>query len=265
MQHQRRRTRDDARVVGAGGLTVGARGHLPRPHVSEFPFGNPPRQSPPRRRLWSGLQHSPQRSTAIWDHGRHLEALAGGGGCAAAAEVDDLHRGLAEMERRRVSFLRSSGGTSGPGSRRPSRTQPPAYHGIRPAPGPSSSRWGATSPARRPTDPPGWEPMREWLSAKGEQSAAATSGFVMEPLCAADFADCCGGEVLEARLSLRNVSGGSLRVRLRRQPSSPFALQLVFPSGPAVAAGLSAVRHGHAAFPAAVRPLTLVLCTRDRS
>jgi hypothetical protein len=171
---------------------------------------------------------------------------------AAAAEVEALHRGLAEMHRRRQGFLRSSGGEVGPGRRRQQQRDTmleEAYEAH-----PRAHQYGrglpSTEPGMKPQ--PLWQsareardhvPMQQWLRTKTHPpgpSSSEVAGFEVEP-AGVTFTECAAGTDQETTLVVRNTTGGPLRVRLRRKPTtSVFSAELSFPSGAPVAAGLSA-------------------------
>ena len=186
-----------------------------------------------------------------------------------AAEVEQMQRGLAEMHRRRQGFLRSSGGGIGPGRRgQPPREQRRARVGAEDHPRAHLYGRGLpnTAPATKPT--PLWQaareqrdhvPMGRWLQTKQKAAGPSPSdaaGFTVDLTWSPDpqvvtFTSSAPGEDQEMRLNVTNVTGGPLRLRLRRKPTSDaFDASLSFPSGAPVAAGLSAS--------------LLILCRGDR-
>ena len=86
-------------------------------------------------------------------------------------------------------------------------------------------------------------PMQQWLRTKTHPpgpSSSEVAGFEVEP-AGVTFTECAAGTDQETALVVRNTTGGPLRVRLRRKPTtSVFSAELSFPSGAPVAAGLSA-------------------------
>ena len=207
--------------------------------------------SPPRG--LSGIKSDDVRAKSI-------RYMAGDGLCApsgpgflsqrpSAAEMEELQRGLADMHRRRLGFLRSSHGQTGPGRRRLGRQRQPVHVEAHPR----AHHYGRGLPSTTQTVKlPAWKaaqealdyvPMQQWHLSKHKlrgSGAEEQAGFTLD-LARIEFSGCRVGEDQKLCLPVRNCSGGPLRLRLRHKPHSPaFSASLSFPSGAPVAAGLCA-------------------------
>lgn len=168
------------------------------------------------------------------------------------ADMEDLSRGLEDMNRRRQGFLRSSGGQVGPGRRQThqkKKCRPTMVEAH-----PRAHQYGRGLPSTKPgiKPLPFWQasremrdhvPMHDWLRSKensGDPSPAEVAGFQLDRQ-EAHFADCVPDIQQELVVMVRNATSGPLRVRLRRKPATPaFTASLMFPTGTPVASGLAA-------------------------
>ncbi len=195
---------------------------------------------------WSAGQSGSPSPTAT-SHKRQPTRLA-------AADIEELNRGLADLHRRRQGFLCTSRGQVGPGLRHKDRRKGSP---TRVESHPRAHQYGRGLPSTEPATKalPFWQaaqevrdcvPMHQWLRTKDKRtvpSPGEAAGFQLEQEAVA-FTDCGVGTHQELVLPVRNTTRGPLRVRLRRKPVIPaFQASLMFPTGAPVAAGLAAELH----------------------